>query len=376
MGWDARVAWALLVLGSMMAARFAPSLAIDVPDEALLDLDRLAVTAWSARDSQRGGRRGRIVVGADAMERLVHRASRIVTGAAVAILVTVTVASPLLLRSATIDLDRIGARCLVFFAGCSLLLAARSYRHAAARALLRLAGLAALTALAVHLVAGPGGPHLGTFFYVVVALGVVALAAAVATGRGWRSVWWSRRAEVAESLCGSLALASAVVAAGVFRRLWENLTLPDGLAPISSGRCTSARGAGTSPRAPGPPRGSPPHKTLGRSAAEGEGSFMSEIYGQTEKALSKGADYVDQARGDVKNKCGVLSGNIQTMMAGWGGQGASAFNNLMISWDQKQETILKALDQLSASMKETERDNVSTDESQSATHTNLQGRLG
>ena len=131
LGWDARVAWTLLVFGSMMAARFAPSLAIDVPDEALLDLDRLAVTAWSARDSQRSGRRGRIVVGADAMERLVHRASRIVTGASAAILVTVVVASPLLLQSATIDLDVIGARCLVFFAGCSLLLAARSYRHAA-----------------------------------------------------------------------------------------------------------------------------------------------------------------------------------------------------------------------------------------------------
>lgn len=221
MGWDARVAWALLVFLSMMAARFAPSLAIDVPDEALLDLDRLAVTAWSARDSQRGSRRGRIVVGADAMERLVHRASRLVTGSAAAILVTMVVASPLLLHSATIDLDRIGARCLVFFAGCSLLLAARSYRHAAARALLRLAGLAGLTALAVHLVAGPGAPLLDSFFYVVVALGAIALAAAVATGRGWRSVWWSRRAEVAESLCGSLAFASAVVAAGVFRRLWE-----------------------------------------------------------------------------------------------------------------------------------------------------------
>ena len=220
-GWDARVAWALLVFLAMMAARFAPSLAIDVPDEALLDLDRLAVTAWSARDSQRGGRRGRIVVGADAMERLVHRASRIVTGAAATVLVTMVVASPLLLRSATIDLDRIGARCLVFFAGCSLLLAARSYRHAPARALLRLAGLAALTSLAVHLVAGPGAPLLGSFFYVVVGLGAIALAAAVATGRGWRSVWWSRRAEVAESLCGSFAFASAVVAAGVFRRLWE-----------------------------------------------------------------------------------------------------------------------------------------------------------
>ncbi len=220
LGWDARVAWTLLVLGSMMAARFAPSLAIDVPDEALLDLDRLAVTAWSARDGHRGGR-GRVVVGADAMQRLVHRASRVVTGASAAILVTVVVASLLLLQSATIDLDVIGARCLVFFAGCSLLLAARSYRHAAARALLRLAGLGALAALAGHLVVGPGGPLLGSFFYVVVGLGAVALAAAVATGRGWRSVWWSRRAEVAESLCGSFAFAAAVVAAGVFRRLWE-----------------------------------------------------------------------------------------------------------------------------------------------------------
>ena len=221
LGWDARVAWTLLVLLSMMAARFAPSLAIDVPDEALLDLDRLAVTAWSARDGRRSGRRGRIVVTADAMERLVRRASRLVAGASVAILVTAVVASPLLLHSATIDLDRIGARCLVFFAGCALLLAARSYRHAAARSLLRLAGLGALAALAVHLVVGPGAAHLDPFFYLVVALGAVSVAAAVATGRGWRSVWWSRRAEVAESLCGSFAFAAAVVAAGVFRRLWE-----------------------------------------------------------------------------------------------------------------------------------------------------------
>ena len=38
--------------------------------------------------------------------------------------------------------------------------------------------------------------------------------------------------------------------------------------------------------------------------------------------------------------------------------------------------VFAYIDQLSASMKETERDNVSTDESQSATHANLQGRLG
>ena len=103
---------------------------------------------------------------------------------------------------------------------------------------------------------------------------------------------------------------------------------------------------------------------------------MSEMYGQTEKALSKGADYVDQARGDVKNKCGVLTTSIQTMMQGWGGQGATAFNNLMIAWNEKQDTILKALDQLSASMVQTEQDNVKTDEGQSAAAVNLQGRLG
>ena len=37
---------------------------------------------------------------------------------------------------------------------------------------------------------------------------------AVATGRGWRSAWWSRRAEVAEGLCGAAALASVFVAVG------------------------------------------------------------------------------------------------------------------------------------------------------------------
>ena len=221
LAWDPRVPWTLLVVLAMMAARFAPSLAIDVPDEVLLDLDRLAVTAWSARDQGSRGRRGRIVVAGEAMTRLVHRASRIVTAAAAAILVVVVVAAPLLLHTADIDLDRIGARCLVFFAGASILLAARSYRHAAARALLRLAGLGTWVALVVHLVRTTGTDHLDAFFYVVVALGLVALAAAVATGRGWRSVWWARRAEVAESMSGSFALAAAVVAAGLFRRLWE-----------------------------------------------------------------------------------------------------------------------------------------------------------
>ncbi len=97
---------------------------------------------------------------------------------------------------------------------------------------------------------------------------------------------------------------------------------------------------------------------------------------QTEKALSKGAEYVNTARGDVKGKCNTLGDRVSEMMGGWGGQGASAFGNLMVAWQDKQEQILKALDQLSQSMQETEKDNVSTDESQSEAHLNLQNRLG
>ena len=54
----------------------------------------------------------------------------------------------------------------------------------------------------------------------VLALAAAVLVAAVATGRGWRSVWWARRAEIGESLCGAFAVASLVVAAGLFRHLW------------------------------------------------------------------------------------------------------------------------------------------------------------
>ena len=97
---------------------------------------------------------------------------------------------------------------------------------------------------------------------------------------------------------------------------------------------------------------------------------------QTEKALSKGAEFVVTARGEVKTKCNTVSDRVNEMMAGWGGQGASSFGNLMVAWQEKQEQILKALDQLATSMQETEKDNVATDQGQSDSHANLMNRLG
>ncbi len=220
MEWSDQVSWALLIVLAMLGARFAPSLAVDVPDEALLDLDRLAVTAWSARD-RTVGRRGRIVIPESAMRRLIEDATATVTASCVAIALITLIATPLLLATATIDLDRIGARCLAFFAGAAILLAARQYRHTAPRRLLRGAGLACWLWLLAFEVDDLSATWMTWGLVVVVALGAVSITAAVATGRGWRSVWWSRRAEVAEGLAGALAFASGVVASGFFRALWE-----------------------------------------------------------------------------------------------------------------------------------------------------------
>lgn len=215
-----QVAWTALLLLAMLAARVVPMFAIDVPDQFLIDLERLAVTAWSARDRPTG-RRGRIVVPPQAIEVVAERGTRMVTAASVAVLATVVVSAPLVLETATQRYDWVGARCLVGFAGATLLFTARSYRNTAARSLLRAAGLACLAFLLVELFADAEVDTVLTVGIGAIGLACLVILASVALGRGWRSAWWSRRAEVAEALCGSFAVGSVVVAVGLFRQLWE-----------------------------------------------------------------------------------------------------------------------------------------------------------
>ncbi len=223
-GAPAQLCWSVLLVGAVLAARFVPGFAVDIPDQYLIDLDRLAVSAWSARE-QPSGKRGRFVVRAVAVAAVATRGTRIVTASSTAILGVVVLSAPMLLMTATRPIDLIGARCLVGFAGGSLLLAARSYRHAAARSLLRVAGLACWAALLVVLLGETSADVEWWLAIGAVLLGVLVIVVAVAVGRGWRSAWWSRRAEVAEGLCAAFALASLVVAAGWFRVLWEIASL-------------------------------------------------------------------------------------------------------------------------------------------------------
>ncbi|MBZ5739031.1 hypothetical protein [Nocardioides mangrovi] len=219
-----RLPWAALLVLALLAARFVPGYAVDVPDQYLIDLERLAVTAWSAR-TRPGGKRGRSVVPEAAVAAVAERGTRLLTAASAAILVVAASSSILLLHSARLPIDRIGARCLVGLAGAGLLLAARSYRHTASRTLLRLAGLACWVPLVVVGAQVLDEAPLWAAAVVAVVLAIGLVVVAVAVGRGWRSAWWSRRAEVAEGLVGALALASLVVASGWFRELWEITSL-------------------------------------------------------------------------------------------------------------------------------------------------------
>ena len=215
-----QVVWAVLLLAAMLAARFVPMLTVEVPDQFLIDLERLAVTAWSARERPTG-RRGRTVVPRRAVAMVAASGTRMVTAASFAVLAVVALAAPLLLADATFSMDRIGSWCLAGFAGAALLLAARSYRHAAARALLRTAGLVCWTALIVVVFDAAGGRTEGLVAGGAVLLGCLVLLVAVALGRGWRSAWWARQAEIAEAVCGAFAVGALVVAVGLFRHLWE-----------------------------------------------------------------------------------------------------------------------------------------------------------
>ncbi|WP_205472656.1 EsaB/YukD family protein [Nocardioides sp. SYSU D00038] len=220
LGTAPQVVWAVLLLAAMLAARFVPALAVDVPDQYLIDIERLAVTAWSARERP-SGRRGRTLVPPEAVAAVAERGTRLVVAASAATWAVAAVSAPMLLATATLPVDRVGARAVVLLAGAALLLAARSYRHAVARALLRGAGLTCWAALLAVLLERVGAGRGTAAAIAIILLAALLVVVAVATGRGWRSAWWSRRAEVAEGLAGAFAIGAAVVAVGLFRTLWE-----------------------------------------------------------------------------------------------------------------------------------------------------------
>jgi WXG100 family type VII secretion target len=98
--------------------------------------------------------------------------------------------------------------------------------------------------------------------------------------------------------------------------------------------------------------------------------------GQGQGTLSAAAAMVAAAKHDFDRLNKELVSHIDAAKAQWSGQGGTAFNSLGHAWSQKQGTITDALDRFEASLRSTEKDNITTDDTQSSVFTRNQQRLG
>lgn len=98
--------------------------------------------------------------------------------------------------------------------------------------------------------------------------------------------------------------------------------------------------------------------------------------GQGEQTLTKAAGMVADAKTDFDGFSRRLDGQISGLRGKWAGAGGTAFFNLHQAWTEKQHVITNALNEFEASLRSTEKDNVNTDEAQSATYQRTAGRLG
>lgn len=212
-GASAHGVWTVVFAAAVVAARLLPYTVVDVPDRALLDLDRLAVTAWSARERPRGGRR-RAVVRYDGVGRLVRRGQDLVAAGTAMIAVLAAVTGPLLLLPGTDDLAGICSLAMVALGAAALALVARSFRAALPRLALRLCAGWLLAALGLAVVRAADRTTDWAVFAGVALLALVVTLAAVQLGRGWRSVWWARVADLVEGLSIVLIVALVPLASG------------------------------------------------------------------------------------------------------------------------------------------------------------------
>jgi WXG100 family type VII secretion target len=98
--------------------------------------------------------------------------------------------------------------------------------------------------------------------------------------------------------------------------------------------------------------------------------------GQGERTLTRAAGLVTQAKQDFDSLSKALDGQIAGLQGKWAGAGGAAFFTLHQAWTEKQTVITNALNDFEASLTSTERDNMSTDDTQSSNYNKVAGRLG
>jgi uncharacterized protein YukE len=98
--------------------------------------------------------------------------------------------------------------------------------------------------------------------------------------------------------------------------------------------------------------------------------------GQGQGALVMAAGFVAEARVDFDRLDDELAQRIEVAQSRWVGQGGSAFAALGAAWAEKQRIIVGALSHFEASLRATEKDNLATDDAQSAAFARQRQSLG
>lgn len=96
-------------------------------------------------------------------------------------------------------------------------------------------------------------------------------------------------------------------------------------------------------------------------------------FGAGEGTLQKASGLVTEAKADFDRLAAKMHGELSSVS--WGGQGATAFQGLNNAWNEKQRTIVKALDDFSNALVTTNQTNVSTDQDQHSTFNRYQGQI-
>ena len=98
--------------------------------------------------------------------------------------------------------------------------------------------------------------------------------------------------------------------------------------------------------------------------------------GQGEGTLTKAAGLVAERQAGLRPAQREARRADPGLQGKWAGAGGQAFFTLHQAWTEKQKVIVGALNEFEASLTSTEKDNISTDEAQSANYTRTAGRLG
>ena len=99
-------------------------------------------------------------------------------------------------------------------------------------------------------------------------------------------------------------------------------------------------------------------------------------YGLSQEELAKAAKDVHQVNEDTQAQLRTLRGQLEPLAGAWQGAAATAFQQLMLRFDEDAQKIQQALGTIGTSLHESYTTYVQQEEEQSSAMSNITGRLG